>query len=55
MSDSTAGEDAEESYSYASYDAKENWTEARYRWNTDVDESHLTGEFTVQREFTYGE
>lgn len=55
VSDSTAGEDAEESYSYASYDAKENWTEARYRWNTDVDESHLTGEFTVQREFTYGE
>lgn len=55
VSDSTLGENAEESYSYTSFDEEGNWTEARYRWNTDVDETHLTGNFIVQREFTYGE
>lgn len=53
--DAASGDAAEESYSYDSFDAQGNWTGAHYWLNTDVDETHLTGDFIVQREFTYGE
>lgn len=48
-----SGEDAEESYSYSSFDEQGNWVEGHYWLNTDVDETHLTGDFIVQRKFVY--
>lgn len=46
---------AEESYSYSEFDDYENWVDAKYWLNTDVDETHITGNFTVKRSFTYWE
>lgn len=46
---------AEESYSYSEFDEHENWGDATYWLNTDVDETHITGNFTVKRSFTYWE
>lgn len=46
---------AEESYSYSEFDEHENWVDATYWLNTDVDETHITGNFTVKRSFTYWE
>lgn len=46
---------ADESYSYSEFDDYGNWVDAKYWLNTDVDETHITGNFTVKRSFTYWE
>ena len=44
---------AEESYSYTDFDDYGNWINAKYWLNTDIDETHITGNFTVKRDYVY--
>lgn len=55
ISEIPEGENAQESYSYSEFDETGNWVKAEYWLNTDVDETHITGNFIVERNFTYNE